>query len=146
MKTYPILSLLMVFVLSSFSPKTSYDKDIEILMSTKIVSNENSTNLLFFTDGSYSLQHLVNGEETDKKTLKLSETDLKSLEKLISKAKPLVLRNTYTCSDKTINKTNATIYFFGESKKTIIVNNDCFGNKKLNNIKIFIDNILEEAK
>jgi hypothetical protein len=131
-------------VLSSFTTKNNVKKDIEILMSAKIVSNEKSVNLLFFTDGSYSIQNIENGEEISSKALKLSELDLQSLEKLISKAKPLVLRNMYTCKDRTVNKTNATLYYFGESKKTIIVNNDCFSNKKLNNIKVFIEKILKE--
>ncbi|WP_422106512.1 hypothetical protein [Winogradskyella sp.] len=145
MKSHPILFLLILFVLSSFSPQVNVDKDTQILMSAKIVSNEASVNILFFTDGSYSLQKLKNGAETYSKSLMLSESELKSLEKLIAKAKPLVLRATYTCTEKTVNKTNATLYYFGKSNKTIIVNNDCRSNKKLNTIRAFVERILEEG-
>ncbi|WP_299519273.1 hypothetical protein [Winogradskyella sp.] len=143
MKSHPILFLSILFILSSFSPQTNLDKDIKILMSAKIVSNEESVNVLFFANGSYSLQKLKNGVETYSKSLTLSESELKSLEKLIAKAKPLVLKDRYTCAEKMVNKTNATLYYFDKSKKTIIVNNDCRSNKKLNNIRAFIEGILE---
>ena len=57
--------------------------------------------------------------------------------------RPMVLKNTYTCTGERIDKTNATIYYFGKSNKTVIVNNDCQKNKKLSNIKSFIDKIIE---
>ena len=59
-------------------------------MSTKIVTDDESVNLLFFENGSYRLQKSKNGEEISSKSLTLSEPDLKSLEKLITKAKPMV--------------------------------------------------------
>ncbi|WP_299364058.1 hypothetical protein [Winogradskyella sp.] len=144
MKSYPIFFLSVLFVLSSFSPQTNFDKDTKILMSAKIVSSEESVNVLFFTDGSYSLQKLKNGTETNSKSLMLSESELKTLEKLIARAKPLVLKSTYTCIEKKVNKTNATLYYFGKSKKTVIVNNDCQSNTKLNNIRAFVDKILKD--
>jgi hypothetical protein len=144
MKPYPIFLLVLLFTLSSFSTETHLDQDVDVLLTVKKFSETGSVNAIFFSNGSSSIQTIENGQQTSSKSITLSESELKSLKKLVMKARPIELKSTYTCADKTVNRTDATLYSFGKSKKTVVVNNTCQAAKRLNDIKTFIEGVLKE--
>jgi len=143
MKSKSILLLFLITILSSFTTNTNLTLNDEILLSVKKITNENSLNILFFENGSCSIQRLTNGEQTSSTSIELSEADLKSLKKIITRVRPIELSSTYTCSEKKVNKKNATVYSFAKSKKMVVVNNKCQTSNRLNDLKSFIERILE---
>lgn len=144
MKPYPILLLVLLFTLSNFSAKPHLDQDVDVLLTVKKFSEKGSVNAIFFSNGSCSVQTLENGKQTGSKSVMLTEPQLKSLKKLVKKARPIELKNTYTCAEKKVNKKAATLYSFGKSKKTVVVNNTCQTSNKLNEIKTFVESVLKE--
>ena len=134
----------MVFTLSSFTSKTTLNEEVDILLTVKKFSENASVNLIFFSDASCSVQKLEGGQQTSSTSVTLSESDFKSLKKLVSKARPIELKSTYTCADKKVNRTDATLYAFGKSKKTVVVNNTCKTARRLNDISTFIEDVLKE--
>ena len=144
MKSYSTLLLLALFLLSSFTSKTAYERNSEILLSIKKISEGQSVNMLFFTDGSCSVQQLENGKQTSSKSMVMPEAEFKSLKKLISKVRPIELKSKYTCMEKKVNKTNATVYSFGESKKVVVINNSCQTVRRLEELRSFTTRFLQD--
>lgn len=144
MKSYPVLILAMVFTLSSFTSKTTLNEEVDILLTVKKFSENASVNLIFFSDASCSVQKLEGGQQTSSTSVTLSESDFKALKKLVSKARPIELKSTYTCAEKKVNRTDATLYAFGKSRKTVVVNNTCKTARRLNDISTFIEDVLKE--
>lgn len=144
MRSYPLLLLVAILTLSSFSSKTTVDTDVDIFLSIKKFSKQTSVNVLFFTDGSCSIQKLEDGKQTSSRSVTLSKDELKSLKRLVTKVRPIELNNTYTCKEKKINKTDATLYSFVKSNKTVVVNNSCKTVKRINDVKDFVNSVLKE--
>ena len=144
MKSYSVFLLSLAFMLSSFTSKTNFDSKTELLLSVKKITKETSVNILFFTDGSCSVQTLENGQQTSSKSIVLPESELKSLKKIVKKVRPIELRSTYTCAEKKVDKTGATVYSFAESKKVVVVNNKCTTVSRLKDLRGFITNFMEK--
>ena len=142
MKTTFTLLLSSLFFISQLFGQLKQQEELKLLMSARISSEQIVTNVLFFTDGSYSVQKNQNDTSTDVTFLKLSSSELKSLKKLIKASRPLVLRNKYSCNNNEINKYNSVIYSFSESNKTVLIDKDCKTTRKLDELLTYINNIL----
>lgn len=142
MKSYSILFMVLLLTLSSFTLISPVDQNEEILLSVKKITQETSVNLLFYQNGTCSVQKLSEGKEISSKSMTLSESDLTSLKNIIKKARPVELKRTYTCAEKTINKTDATVYSFGTANKIVVVNNKCNSASRLKNLNSFIEPFL----
>ncbi|WP_350285286.1 hypothetical protein [uncultured Croceitalea sp.] len=135
--------LINLFILQGLFAQKVTKKDFDILMTITMHSVDKTTNAIFFTNSSYSVQEFQNGQNNGSTSSTLSPTDFRSLEKLIKASRPIILRDKYSCNGKTIDKQNAIIYQFAKSKKTVMADNACKTTKKLGELTIFVKNVLE---